>query len=78
MVLSYGRTIYQSFNHDDKSILRRTKPNEISRQWSNDFQEGDDRTGIKTSTANNYRTGSAGRKHREIHSSIEKASSERR
>jgi len=35
-------------------------------------EEGDDRTGIATPTAINYRTGSAGTKHREIHSLIEK------
>jgi len=75
VLLSYGRTIYQSFNHDDNSISRRTKLYEISRQWSNDFQEGIDRTGIATYTANNYRTKSAGTNHRDIHSSIEKASS---
>jgi hypothetical protein len=59
-------------------MLRRTKLYEISRQWSNNFQEGDDGTGIATSTANNYGTRSAGTKHREIHSSIKKTSSERR
>ena len=37
-------------------------------------KEGDNRTGIDTPTANNERTRSAGTKHREIHSSIEKAS----
>ena len=37
------------------------------------FKEGDDRTGIATPTANNYSTGSAGTKHREIDSSIEKS-----
>jgi len=78
MLLSYGRTIYQSFNLDDKSMLRRNKPYEISRQWSNNFQEGDDGNGIATSTANNYRTRSAETKHREIYSSIKKTSSERR
>ena len=76
MLLSYGRTIYQLFNHNDKLILHRTKLYEISRQRSNDFQEGDDRTGIATYTANNYHTGSAGTKYCEIHSSIQKASSE--
>jgi hypothetical protein len=75
VLLSYGRTIYQSFNDDDKLILRPTKPYEISHQWSNDFQQGDDRTGVATFTVNNYRTGSAGPKYREIHSSMEKASS---
>ena len=75
MLLSYGRTIYQLFNHDDKSILRQSKPYEISCQLSSDFQEGDERTAIATYTANNFRTKGAGTKHREIHSSIEKASS---
>jgi hypothetical protein len=60
MLLSYGRTIYQLFNHDDKSILRQPKPYEIRRQGSNDFQEEDDRTGVATYTANNYCTKSAG------------------
>jgi hypothetical protein len=35
-------------------------------------KQGDDRTGIATPTAINYRTRSAGTKHCEIHSSIEK------
>jgi len=40
------------------------------------FNEGDDSAGTTTTpTANNYRTGSAGTKHRETHSPIEKASS---
>jgi hypothetical protein len=40
------------------------------------FKEGDDSAGIATiPTANNYRTGSAGTKHCETHSPIEKASS---
>jgi len=40
------------------------------------FKEGDDSAGIATTpTANNYRTGSAGTKHHEMHSPIEKASS---
>jgi hypothetical protein len=51
VLLSYGRKIYQSFNHDNKLIMRRTKAYEISRHWSNDFQEGDDHTGIATTTA---------------------------
>jgi hypothetical protein len=39
------------------------------------FKEGDDSAGIATTlTTNNYRTGSAGKKHRETHSPIEKAS----
>jgi len=54
-----------------------TKQNEISRRRSNDFQK----RGIAvpesqtTPTTNNYRLGSAGTKHREIHSPIEQASS---
>ena len=40
------------------------------------FKEGDDSAGIATTpTANNYRTGSAGTKHCETHSPIEKAGS---
>jgi hypothetical protein len=40
------------------------------------FKEGDDSAGFATTlTANNYRTGSAGTKHRETHSPIEKAGS---
>jgi hypothetical protein len=39
------------------------------------FKEGDDCTGIATTpTVNNYCTGSAETKHREMHSPIEKAS----
>ena len=39
------------------------------------FKEGDESAGIATTlTTNNYRIGSAGTKHRETHSSIEKAS----
>jgi len=53
------------------------KPYETSRRRSNDFQKRvmtvpDSQT---TPTANCYRTGSAGTKHREIHSPIEKSSS---
>jgi hypothetical protein len=40
------------------------------------FKEGDDCAGLATTpTTNNYRTGSAGTKHHEMHSPIEKASS---
>jgi hypothetical protein len=39
------------------------------------FKEGDDRTGIATPIANNYRPGSAGTKHHKLHSPIEKGSS---
>jgi len=43
------------------------------------FKEGDDTAGFATTlTANNYRTGSAGTKHCEMHSPIEKASSGKR
>jgi hypothetical protein len=73
MLLRYRTTIYQLFNHDDKSILRETKLYEISHQPINDMHEGDDRTGMATSTANNYRTRSAGTKHSEIPSSIGEA-----
>jgi len=38
------------------------------------FKEGDDSAGIATTPTANYRTGSAGTKHRETHSPIEKAS----
>jgi len=39
------------------------------------FKEGDDSAGIATTPTANYRTGSAGTKHRETHSPIEKAGS---
>ena len=51
------------------------KPYEISLGGATIFKEGDDSAGFATTlNASNYRTGSAGTKHRETHSPIEKAS----
>jgi hypothetical protein len=62
------------FQMNPFQLIFPTKPYEISHQWTNHFQtEGDYGNSIVTPTANNYHTGIARTKHREVHSPIEKA-----